>query len=66
MFHADDALVASKNVKSVLRDRSANHFEMNQESIGPPKFPFSGSIRQAMSMADLVVKTIKKERHITS
>ena len=66
LFHVDDALVASENVKHVLKDRSANHFEMNQESIGPPNFPFSGSIRQAMSLPDLLVDAIKKERHSTS
>ena len=62
----DNALVTSENVKSILRDGLAKSFKMNQESIGPPKFHFSGSIRQAMSLLDLLIGTIKKERHDTS
>ena len=53
-------------MKSVLRDRLANDFEMSQESIGHPKFHFSGSIRQAMILPDLLVDLIRKERYGTS
>ena len=66
LIHVDDALVTSENMKSVLRDGLASHFEMSQESIGPPKFHFSGSIRQAINFPDLLVDLIRKERHVTS
>ena len=39
----DNALVALENAESILRDKLVKHHELNQESIGPPKF-YLGSL----------------------
>ena len=33
-----------KNAESILRDELGKYFELKQESIGPPKFYFGGSV----------------------
>ena len=56
LLYTDNALVVSENAESILRDELGKNFELKQESIGPPKFYFGGSIRKVMISSDLVVE----------
>ena len=56
LLHTYDALLASENSKSILRDELGKHFDLKQESIGRPKFYFGSPVRKVMISSDVVVE----------
>ena len=44
-INVDDALVVSENAESILRNELGRHFEMKEESIGPPDYYLGGKVR---------------------
>ena len=46
MLYVDDALVVSENAESILRNELGRHFELKEESIGPPYHYFGGKVRK--------------------
>ena len=45
----DDASVISENAELVLRNKMGRHFELKQESTGPPDLHLGGRLRKAKS-----------------
>ena len=46
LLYMDDALVASDNAESILRNEIGRHFELKEASIGPPKMYLGAGIRK--------------------
>ena len=46
LFQADDALVASQNVDSILRNEIGKYFKLKEESVGPQKKNLGSSARK--------------------
>ena len=45
----DDASVMSMNPENVLRNEMGKHFELKEESIGPPSQCLGGKMRKALT-----------------
>jgi hypothetical protein len=46
LIYTDDTLVISENAESILRNEMGKHFELKQESIGPPKIYLGGHLQK--------------------
>jgi hypothetical protein len=46
LVYTDDTLVIRENAETILRNEMGKHFELRQESIGPPKIYLGGHLRK--------------------
>ena len=66
LLYTENLLVVIESSESVLRDELGNHFELKQESIGPPKFYLDGYIRKATLDNGVDAWALSSSQHVNA